>query len=174
MIITETERLLLRPFGVQDMDAMCQVLCDPEVMLFSTGVKTPEGVGGWIENCIDSYSRFGFGLWAVVEKNTQGVIGYCGLSHFADIDGQPEIEVGFRLIRKSWSKGYATEAASAVRDHAFLELRLARLIALVDPDNAASIRVVGKLGMCYEKDVMVFGYDHPDHLYAMCQNNGDG
>src|SRR4051812_40748374 len=86
-----------------------------------------------------------FGLWAVVEKSTRDVIGYCGLSRFEDVGGQPETEVGYRLIRSAWGHGYATEAATAVRDYAFDTLSLTRLIAIIDPRNVASIRVAEKI-----------------------------
>ncbi len=167
MIIAETPRLILRTFDAEDNDAMCRVLCDPEVMRYSDGIKTPEDIKGWIEECIENYSRHGFGLWAVVLKDSGKVIGYCGLTRFPDIDGQPEIEIGFRLSHSSWSRGYATEAAAAVRDHAFDTLGLSRLVALVDPDNTASIRVAEKIGMTFEKDVMMEDYDHPDRLYVV-------
>jgi len=174
MIITETERLLLRNFHIGDTAAMREVLCDPEVMTFSGGVKAPEEVEGWIENCNHNCSTLGFGLWAVVMKDTKEVIGYCGLTRFQDIDGKPETEIGFRLARKFWFHGYAMEIAKAVRDHAFGVLSIPRLIALVDPANTASIRVVEKIGMTYEKDVMLPWYDHPDRLYATSQHKKDG
>ena len=69
------------------------------------------------------------------------VIGYCGLFHFDDVNERPEVEVGYRLARKVWGHGYATEAVCAVRDYAFGTLGLPRLIALIDPGNVASTRV---------------------------------
>jgi len=171
MIITETARLFVQRFEILDVKVMCGVLCDPEVMLFSDGVKTPTGVRGWIENCIDNYSKSDLGIWAVVEKNTNDLIGYCGLIQFPDIDGQPEIEIGFRLLRVCWGQGYATEVAGSVRDYAFDMFFASRLVSLVDPRNTASIRVVEKLGMRYEKDVMLSNYDHPDHLYSIHRKN---
>jgi ribosomal-protein-alanine N-acetyltransferase len=169
--ITQTERLILRPFNILDVKVMCGVLCDPEVMLFSDGVKPPTGVRGWIENCVDNYPKSDLGIWAVVVKNTNDLIGYCGLIQFPDIDGQPEIEIGFRLLRVCWGQGYATEAAVSVRDYAFDMLLASRLVSLVDPRNIASIRVVEKLGMRYEKDVMLSNYNHPDHLYSIHRKN---
>jgi RimJ/RimL family protein N-acetyltransferase len=170
-IITQTERLILRPFDMLDVEAMCRVLCDPEVMLFSDGVKPLTGAREWMEDCVDNYSRSDFGVWAVVEKNTKNVVGYCGLIQFPNIDGQPEIEIGFRLLRPCWGQGYATESAGSVRDYAFDVLFVSRLISLVDPQNTVSIRVVEKLGMSYEKDVMLLGYDHADNLYSMHRKN---
>ena len=94
-------------------------------------------------------------------------MGYCGLFFFPDIDGQAEVEIGYRLARAVWGKGYATEAAQAVRNFAFTTLDIKRLIAMIDPSNIASIRVAKKIGMHYEKDVMFEGYDHPDHVYVV-------
>ena len=95
------------------------------------------------------------------------MIGYCGLTEFPGTDGRPEIVIGFRFALGSWRRGYATESAVAVRDYAFRTLRIPRLIAIIDPGNTASIRVVEKLGVTYEKDVMLPGYDYPDRMYAM-------
>jgi RimJ/RimL family protein N-acetyltransferase len=171
MVITETARLRIRPLGTHDVETMCQVLCDPEVMLFSMGVKKAAEVRGWIEERTRDYARRGFGLWAVVPKTVDHAIGYCGLTGFPNIDGRSEIEMGLRLAREFWSRGYGTESAIAVREYALGKLALSRLIALVDPGNAASIRLMEKIGMTYEKDVMMPGYDHTDRLYVI-QRNG--
>ncbi len=108
----------------------------------------------------------------MVERSRRETIGYCGLSYFPDVCGQPEIEIGYRLARASWDKGYATEAVLAVRDYAFDTLCIKRLIALVDPGNARSVRVAEKAGMQYENDVMFEGYDHPDHVYVITRELG--
>ena len=85
------------------------------------------------------------------------MIGYCGLTRFDDIDGQPEIEIGYRLARAFWGRGLATEAVQAVRDYAFEILGLPRLVAIIDPQNTASIHVAQKVGLRYEKDVIFRG-----------------
>jgi RimJ/RimL family protein N-acetyltransferase len=87
--------------------------------------------------------------------------------YFPDIAGRPEIELGYRLARLAWGRGYATEAAHAVRDLAFTTLGLKRLIAMIDPANGASIRVAEKIGMQYEKDIVFGGYNHPDRIYSI-------
>ena len=94
-------------------------------------------------------------------------MGYCGLQHFPDIDGQSEVEIAYRLIRRFWGQGFATEAVCAVRDFAFDSLKLSRLIAMIDPHNGASIRVAEKAEMIHEKDVMFEGYNHPDRVYVV-------
>ena len=113
------------------------------------------------------YRPLGYGPYAVVERARDQTIGYCGLFLFPDIDGVAEIEIGYRLARASWGRGFASEAARAVVAYAFEALRLPRLIALIDPANTASLRVASKIGMRYEKDAMLPGYTHPDHLYAL-------
>lgn len=168
MIIVETKRLVLRQFRLSDLDAMNHIFGDPEVMRFGDGVQTPEWVHNWLCHCLENYrQKTGIGSWAVVEKNSTRVIGYCGLFYFPDICGQPEMEIGYRLARSYWGYGYATEAAQAICDYAFNTLDLSRLISMIDPQNVSSIRVVEKLGMHYEKDVMFEGYTHPDRVYAI-------
>jgi RimJ/RimL family protein N-acetyltransferase len=163
-----TERLFLRHFHVLDAEAMHRVFGDPEVMRFGDGAQTKEWVDAWLRTCLERYYRtWGFGPYAVVEKHSQDSIGYCGLFFFPDINGKPEVEIGYRLARFAWGQGYATEAAVAVRDYAFTTLGIKRLIAIIDPSNTASIRVAEKLGMKYESEVMLEGYTHPDHVYVV-------
>ena len=173
MVIVKTERLVLRKFRLSDADAMNRVFGDPEVMYFGDGVQTPKWVHEWLHRCFENdRQKSGIGPLAVVEKSSTETIGYCGLFYFPDVCGQPETEIGYRLVRPYWGRGYATEAARAVRDYAFNILRLPRLIAMIDPQNVASIRVVEKLGMHYEKDVMFEGYTHPDRVYAIVHPEG--
>lgn len=167
MIVVETDRLVLRHFRLDDGDDLDDVFGDREVMRFGPGVQSPRWVRAWLRRCLESYAERGFGPWAVVERNRSHVIGYCGLFHLADVDGNSETELGYRLKRPHWGLGYATEAARAVRDYGFAALGLPRLIALIDPGNRASIRVAEKVGMRFERAVMLDGYTHPDHVYAI-------
>ncbi len=173
MIITETERLILRHLHLLDVEAMTPVFGDAEVMRFGPGVQTRAWVQDWILRCLEHYfSKWGFGPWAVVEKVSRATIGYCGLFYFPDVAGQPEVEVGYRFVRSAWGRGYATEAVLAVRDYAFDVLNLPRLIAMIDPENVASIRVAEKAGLYYEKDVMFEGYSHLDRVYTITNPAG--
>lgn len=147
---------------------MLQVFGDPEVMRFGEGVQSEEWVQAWLRTCLERYYQtWGFGPYAVVERQYHNVIGYCGLFFFPDINGQPEVEIGYRLRRAAWGQGYATEAVRAIRDYAFYTLGMKRLIALIDPSNVASIRVAEKIGMRYEQKVRLEGYTHPDHVYTI-------
>ena len=118
--IATTERLTLRHFHILDLEPMLQVFGDPEVMRFGNGVQTKEWVQVWLRTCLERYYQtWGFGPYAVLEKQSQDVVGYCGLFYFPDINGKPEVEIGYRLARSAWGQGYATEAALSVRDYAF-------------------------------------------------------
>jgi len=172
MIVTETPRLIVRQFHLLDVDALEGIFGDPEVMRYGNGIKDRDAIARWLQDCLSWYFKeWGFGPWAVTERENQKVIGYCGLFYFPDICGSPEVEVGYRFVRTKWGKGLATEAATAVRDYAFDNLGLDRLIALVDPSNIASSRVAEKIGMKYEKDYMAPNYDYPDRVYSLNRSN---
>jgi RimJ/RimL family protein N-acetyltransferase len=168
MVIVATTRLLLRPFHLGDAEAMGRVFGDPEVMKYGDGVQTPAWVRAWIAQWADDlYGRLGLGMWAVVEKPGCTVVGYCGLSRSPVRCAPGETEIGYRLARDHWGRGFGAEAATAVRDYAFDTLHLPRLIALIDPANVAAIRVAEKIGMRHERDAMLEGYDHPDRVYRV-------
>lgn len=169
-VVAETPRLILRHFEAADRPALSAVFGDNDVMHFGPGVRPPAWIDAWLTDrlglacptpCAD--------VWAVVERDTGSVTGYCGLFEFPDLAGRFEIEIGYRLARAWWGRGFATEAARAVRDYGFEVLSLSRLVALIDPGNRPSIRVAEKLGMRYERDVMLPEYTHPDHLYVVAR-----
>lgn len=167
MIVTETDRLHLRHFCMDDLDVVSRILSDPEVMHYSTGLYSVEQTRRWIEGCLEDYTpeRWGFGLWGVIVKETGELIGYCGLTQFDDIDGRPEVEIGYRLARSHWGQGIATEAALATRDYAFSHLGIDRLISLIEEKNIASVRVSEKIGMVREKEIIKWG--RPVWIYAI-------
>lgn len=167
MLPLATSRLHIRPLHILDHQPLMGVFGDPEVMRFGDGAQDEAWAYAWLTAAIAHEQRHGFSPYAVVDHGRTAVIGYCGLFFFPDVNGKPEVELGYRLIRSAWGRGYATEAATAVRDYAFGALRLTRLIALIDPQNTASIRVAEKLGMRHEQDVRFPGYTHPDRVYAL-------
>lgn len=158
---------MLRRLAESDAAPLLHVFGDPQVMRYGDGVQTEAWIRSWIAWVLQGYAAHGFGPLAVVEKKTGTLIGYCGLFVFPDINGRPEIELGYRLVRSAWGQGFATEAAVAVRDYAFDTLGVERLVSLIDPANAASTAVARKLGMVYSADVMLAGYTHPDHVYLI-------
>jgi [ribosomal protein S5]-alanine N-acetyltransferase len=162
----ETSRLIFRPLSQKDDVWLPAVLADGEVMRFSMGVLERDGIARWLLDRIAEYERDGFGVWAVAEKASGEMIGYCGLLRYLDVNGAAEVEVAYRLMRHAWGKGYATEAVMETRDYAFRHLKLKRLIAIIDPANLASIRVAEKAGFSFESTVMLDGYDYPDRVYV--------
>jgi ribosomal-protein-alanine N-acetyltransferase len=168
MTIARTQRLILRHLRMDDGDAMDRLFGDSEVMRFGDGARSPEQVRQWISRWVDDlYLRWGFGMWALVRQVDERTVGYCGLSRFPDRVGPNETEIGFRLERPLWGQGFASEAVAAARDYAWTALGLPKLVAIIDPANVASIRVVERAGFCYERDAMLDGYDHPDRVYSI-------
>ncbi|MEZ5941720.1 MAG: GNAT family N-acetyltransferase [Planctomycetaceae bacterium] len=172
MIPIETSRLFLRPLRIEDAEPLAAVFSDPEVMHWSNGLLDVAGVAVWLKERISGDPlRPWIGPWAVVQKSTTDVIGYCGFFYFPDINGKPETEIGFRLARAYWGQGIATEAAQAVLNCGFGQYNLERLVALIAPDNVASIRVAEKLSMQHERDVLLEGYTYPDRVYVIRKQN---
>jgi GrpB-like predicted nucleotidyltransferase (UPF0157 family)/RimJ/RimL family protein N-acetyltransferase len=144
----ETERLLLRSKTLDDLDAMHELLGDPDVAAWLQGqpFDRDETRERLLRN-MRLERQLGFAMWAVVERSSGKVIGHCGLQH---LDGGPEVEVGWALVPSRWGRGYATEAARASVARGFEQLGLEEIVAVTRPDNARSRRVMEKLGMTYE------------------------
>ncbi len=117
-MITETERLLLREMKIDDFEALYAVLADSDIMQHYPYTFDEERVRGWITKNIERYKILGFGLWAVVLKETGEMIGDCGLT-MQIIDGQIKPEIGYHIRGDYQRKGYGSEAARASRDWAF-------------------------------------------------------
>src|SRR5262249_37492947 len=118
----------------------------------------------WIERNQKRYEQYGHGLWAVILKGEQKLIGDCGLT-FHEVDGIEELEVGYHFNRKYWGQGFATEAARACMDYAFNQLGRRRIISMVRPENTPSRRVAERNGLGVEKEVFWRGYQH--YVYAI-------
>lgn len=160
----ETERLILRSFRHEDVDAMAQLFANPDFMRFSLGVYTErkktvdfiEKVMGWDRASMPSQ-------FAVVPRGEDAVIGYCGFHQHPEVPA--EIEIGYRLHPDYWNRGLITEAARAVRDHGFADLKLLRVISLIHPENIPSRRVAEKNRMKVEKEITFRGF--PTLVYAI-------
>ena len=116
--IIETERLLLRKYTPDDFDALYEIISDPETMRHYPAPFDAEKTRGWINWNLDNYEKYGFGLWAVVLKETGEFIGDCGIT-MQKIDGELLPEIGYHINKKYWRRGFAKEAAHAVRDWVF-------------------------------------------------------
>ena len=120
VIIAETPRLFLRHFCENNLEDLAPILADPEVMKFSLkGVKNKEETKVFIQKIISDYKTKGYSLYAVIHREKEQLIGYCGLFFWSSISGKEEVEIGYRLDPNYWGQGLATEAAIAVRDYAF-------------------------------------------------------
>ena len=168
-----TSRLILRRFHRDDAAAMQAVLCDPEVMRFSLeGPLSSDAVEPWVLAQADhQQTARGLGRRAVVVRATGTVAGYAGLGEGWAPRGPGEAELSYRLARPCWGRGFATEAAAALLEYGLSTLGLPRVVAMVDPGNTMSVQILTKIGMAYERPVMLEGYDHPDHLYAISRSD---
>jgi [ribosomal protein S5]-alanine N-acetyltransferase len=145
-VVAETNRILLRELTLDDVPQLALILADPDVMRYSVrGVCTEEDTRQFVEWCIALYRDSGYGPWALVEKASSALVGFCGLSPEL-IDGKQEIQIGYRLARKFWGQGLATEAVSRVLAHAFEHERLGSVVAIIEPGHEASARVAEKAG----------------------------
>ncbi|MEE4811647.1 GNAT family N-acetyltransferase [Pseudomonas alliivorans] len=146
MNTTRTDRLVLRDFEVADVPALAGILGDPHVMRYSVrGVLSEQATGEFVRNCMHAYSADGFGPQAVIEVETNRLMGFCGLNA-EQVDQVMEVEIGYRLAPSYWGRGLASEAALATLRHGFETLQLASVIAIVQPENIASVRVLHKAG----------------------------
>lgn len=149
--ILATEHLLLRPLTLDDLEDLAALYGEPGLGYFPAGARVLEETRNELEGIIDvHYARYGFGLWATLDAATGAFIGRCGLVPWEWGDRR-EVEVAYHLAPAYRGRGLATEAATAIRDYGFERLALPRLIALIDPDNPASIRVAEKIGMRLER-----------------------
>ena len=164
MLILETPRLSLREFVSGDADALARIISDPETMRYYPAPYDRAGVANWIERNLRRYADDGFGLWAMMLKESSELIGDCGLTKQI-VDGTEEIEIGYHLRRDHWGKGLATEAARAVRDYGFANLKVDRLISLIRPENAPSRHVAERNGMKLWKEVL--WHNLPHCVYAI-------
>ncbi len=165
--ILETERLILRPFTIDDI-AACQLMnLDAEVSKYTGdgGIVSLEEIERRItENVLGDYKKYGYGRLAVELKSGEPFIGFCGLKYIPEDD---EVDLGYRLMKKHWGQGLATEACVACMDYGFNTLKLERIMAMVMPDNLGSINVLKKLGFAFEKEVMEDG--ERALVFAICK-----
>lgn len=150
--ILESERLYLREMTPHDSEALHRLFSDPVAMAHYPKPFTAEMTADWIEWNRRNYREHGFGLWALIHKVEEEVIGDCGLT-FQKIDEAEELEIGYHLLPAYWRQGLATEAALACRDYAFDSLGRDRVVSWMGADNAPSRRVAERIGMRHEKSV---------------------
>ena len=149
--ILETKRLFLREMTMSDLDALFAVLGDKEIMQHYPYSFDEERVRSWIERNMKRYTDDGFGLWAVCLKDTGEMIGDCGLT-LQNIDGTMLPEIGYHIRKDQQRKGYAKEAAMAVRDWAFQNTEYPALYSYCKYTNVGSFKTAESIGMHFEKE----------------------
>ncbi len=152
----ETERLTIRPFTLADLPTLIEQRSDPEVNKYLGGAKlqNAERLTERIKFYIDCQEKYGFGMSAMIWKETGEVFGWSGLQ---PLDRTTEIEVGYGMIKKFWGRGIGYEAAKAWLEFGFDEKNLKRIVAVAYPENRGSRRIMEKLGMIYEKTETHYG-----------------
>ena len=144
----ETERLNLRPWRDEDLPAFTALNADPEVMEYNGGPRTPERSAEAAREVRQHFADHGFGLWAVELPGAAPFIGFIGLAASdLEVPFTPCIEIGWRLARIHWGRGYATEGARAALDFGFRQLGLDQILSYTGARNLRSQRVMEKLGM---------------------------
>jgi RimJ/RimL family protein N-acetyltransferase len=160
----ETERLFMRRFVPEDLDALVEMRCDPEVSKYLGGARlqNPQALEKRLKFYIDCYDKYGFGTCAMIYKPTGEFIGSSGLQ---PLEETGETEVGYNLAKKFWRMGLGFECARAWLEFGFGEMNLEKIVAVAQPENEGSWRIMEKLGMTFQKSEM--HYDLPCVFYAV-------
>ncbi len=151
----ETKRLILRELTLEDFDALHEILSDPQTMQHYPAPFSEEQTRRWIMRNMERYAELGFGLWAVILKETGELIGDCGVT-MQNIHGSIRPEIGYHIRRDHWRKGYASEAARACMDFIFEHTKFNSVYSYMKYTNAASYGVALKNGMAFIEE-----YDDP-------------
>ncbi|MBW2942758.1 GNAT family N-acetyltransferase [Zhongshania aquimaris] len=165
MQIAKTARLILRHLSLEDVPALTDILSDPEVMKYSiNGVCDEAATREFIEWCLSCYESHGVGPWALIDKKSSELIGFCsaGPEMVADIE---EINLGYRIAKRYWNKGLASESATAVLNYVFGEHKFTSVVVIIEPAHVASLKVAEKIGFS-NYDVLEF-HSRPVRLYRL-------
>lgn len=157
----ETARLRLRQYTLKDLDNLTQILSNPEVMKYSPKGPIPKEkvrqvTQEILEFFITHWEQHGFGVWAVLCKQTSRLMGHCRLNF---LPNSPEVEVLYRFDQSYWNQGIATEATKASLRYGFEEVKLERIVAITAQEHLASRHVMEKAGLKYEKDAQFYNLD---------------
>jgi RimJ/RimL family protein N-acetyltransferase len=167
MKILETERLILRQAFTEDASIILALLNEPSFIrnIGDRGVRTLDEAYDYIlTRLIASYENNGFGMYLVLVKETGTLAGICGL---VKRDGLDDVDIGYAFLPQHWLRGYATESALAVKEYAKNTIGLKRLVGITDPENHASVRVLEKIGLKFEKMVRLTEDDIDLKLYSI-------
>ena len=173
MNILETPRLCLREMTWDDYPALCRMLKDPDVMYAYEHAFSDEEARAWMEKQLARYREYGFGLWAVILKETNEMIGQCGLTMQDCGREQPVLEIGYLFEKAFWHQGYASESAIACREYAFHTLRAKEVFSIIRDQNLPSRKVAERNGMTPKGSFVkhYYGMDMP-HIIFSVKNPG--
>ena len=158
-MLLQTERLIIRPFRPDDEAGAIELFMDPGFMVWSLDPPhSRDSARAKLQGFIDLHQAHGFSKLAVIARDGRSLLGYCGFA-LEPIEGPPAPELGFRLHPDARGKGFATEAARAVVEDAIARLDMPFVQAIVAEKNAASRRVLEKLGMNYRRNLMLHGHE---------------
>jgi ribosomal-protein-alanine N-acetyltransferase len=157
--ILEASRLLLREFIAADLNPLFSVIGDAATMRFYPRPFTRKETEEWIARNQRRYAEFGYGLWALVLKQTGEFIGDCGLC-WQEVDSEHLLEIAYHVHREQWGQGYAPEAALACMQYGFETLSMPKLMSLIRPENTQSRRVAEKNGLRIERQTIRVGLVH--------------
>lgn len=172
-MVLETQRLYLREITQDDYEALGKILQDEETMYAYNGAFSAGETQEWLDRQIARYQKYGFGLWAVILKENDEMIGQCGLT-MQPWNDREVLEIGYLLRKDCWHKGYAIEAAKACREYAFAELQADEVCSIIRDTNTASQKVAVRNGMIVtEKWTKHYrGIDMPHYLYSVKRHVG--
>ncbi len=167
-MILETERLNLREMNQADFNSLCSILQDEETMYAYEGAFSDSEVQEWLDRQLSRYQKWNFGLWAVILKETDEMIGQCGLTMQPWKDTEV-LEIGYLFNRSYWHKGYATEAAKACKKYAFEVLQEDEVCSIIRDTNIASQNVAVRNGMTITDSWIKHyrGIDMPHYRYVV-------
>lgn len=162
----ETERLIFRELDQLDFVDLCEILQDDSAMTAYEGAFTDEEVQRWLAKQLDNYERWGFGLWAVIKKDTGEFIGQVGLT-MQRVEEEEVLEIGYLLKQKFWHQGFATEAALGCKKYAQETLGAELVTCTIRDTNVASQKVAERIGMKRHKHYVKYykGVEMPHYLY---------
>ncbi|MDF2949387.1 MAG: guaA3 [Sedimentibacter sp.] len=170
-MILETKRLYLREMNQSDFPALCKILQDKDVMYAYEHAFDNDEAQQWLDKQIVRYKDNGFGLWAVILKETDEMIGQCGLT-IQEYNNKEAIEIGYLFQKDFWHNGYATEAAIACKEYAFVTLGVDEVVSIIRDTNIASQNVAKRNGMT-EKERFIkhyYGVDMPHLVFSINRN----
>ena len=170
-MILETERLYLREMRQTDFGSLCRMLQDEEVMYAYEHAFSEAEAQEWLERQLQRYKEYGFGLWAVILKETDEMIGQCGLT-MQDCNGEQVLEVGYLFMKEYWHHGYASEAAVACKQYAFDRLGAQEVFSIIRDSNLASQKVAKRNGMTLRSTFVkhYYGIDMPHLVFSVRKN----